>query len=160
MLRWGRLSDLIDNVKGLSYDSALFFVFSNDEIQEFAIELNTGAPNNSQYGQLFLHGVDANGTPLTSIGGGYAPITKDLKRFDGLPIDHVTLYQDGDFYRSWRFIQTKDGFFLRADTLKEGVDLTDRWGDDIIGLNNDSIQAIIEAILPEVINYTLREILQ
>ncbi len=150
----------MNNAKGLDFNSALFFVFSLDHVQLFAIELNTGSPNNGEYGQLFLHGVDAEGTPLTSIGGDYAPITKDLKRFDGLPFDHVTLYQEGDFYRSWEFIQKGDSFTLRADTIKEGVDLTDRWGSEIIGLTNESISALAQEIIPEIIDYVLRTLLR
>lgn len=156
---WGRLTDLIKNGKGLRYESALFFVFSQEHIQLFAIELNTGSPNNNEYGQLFLHGVDNQGVDLSRIGGDYAPITKDLKRFEGLPFDRVTLYQDGDFYRSWEFIQKNDSFVLRADTLKEGEDLRKRWGSDIIGLTNESIQDLANEALPEIINYILRELL-
>ncbi len=159
MITWGRLTDLIKNGKGLAYESTLFFVFSQEHIQLFAIELNTGSPNNNEYGQLFLHGVDSKGVALSRIGGDYAPVTKDLKRFDGLPFDHVTLYQDGDFYRSWEFIQKNDSFVLRADTIKEGEDLQERWGSDIIGLTNESIQELANEALPEVINYILSTLL-
>ena len=139
MITWGRLSDLIENGKGLDFNPTLFFVFSLDHIQLFAIELNTGSPNNDEYGQLFLHGQDAKGVRLDKIGGEYADLTKDRKLFEGLPIDRVTLYQDGDLYRSWDFIQKDDSFVLRADTIKDGEDLRDRWGSDIIGLSNESI---------------------
>lgn len=159
MITWGRLTDLIKNGKGLTYESTLFFVFSQEHIQLFAIELNTGSPNNNEYGQLFLHGVDSKGVELSRIGGEYAPVTKDLKRFDGLPFDHVTLYQDGDFYRSWEFIQKNDSFVLRANTIKEGEDLQERWGSDIIGLTNESIQELANEVLPEVIDYILSTLL-
>lgn len=159
MITWGRLTDLIENGKGLSYQEALFFVFSQEHIQLFAIELNTGSPNNNEYGQLFLEGVDSKGVPLTRIGGEYAPITKDLKRFEGLPFDRVTLYQDGDFYRSWQFIQKQDSFVLRADTLKDGEDLQERWGSDIIGLTNESITELAKEVLPEIIDYVLSKLL-
>lgn len=160
MITWGRLTDLIKNGKGLMQESALFFVFSQDHIQQFAIDLNTGSPNNNEYGQLFLNGVDSKGVLLTKTGGEYAPMTKDLKRFDGLPFDHVTLYQDGDFYRTWEFIQKGDSFTLRADTIKEGSDLRERWGDDIVGLTNESIQKLAKEVLPEIIEYVLRQILR
>lgn len=160
MLKWGRLTDLLENGKGLTESEALFFVFSMNHIQLFAIELNTGGPNNSEYGQLFLHGIDAEGVNLESIGGNYAPITKDIKLSEGLPIDRVTLYQDGDFYRSFTFVQTREGFVLKADTIKEGEDLRERWGDNIIGLTNESIQELNKEVLPELISYVLREILR
>lgn len=159
MITWGRLTDLVKNGKGLTYESTLFFVFSQEHIQLFAIELNTGSPNNDEYGQLFLEGVDSKGVPLLNIGGEYAPITKDLKRFEGLPFDRVTLYQDGDFYKSWEFIQKADSFVLRANTLKDGEDLQERWGSDIIGLTNESIQELAKEVLPEIIDYILSKLL-
>jgi hypothetical protein len=158
-ITWGKLSDLVNNGKALSLDSALFFVFSQDDIQLYAIELNTGSPNNSEYGQLFLNGVDANDVSLESIGGEYAPFTKDIKTFLGLPIDRVTLYQTGEFYRSWEFVNKKDGFILRADPMKEGEDLTDRWGEAIIGLTDESISKLNIEILPRVIDYILSALL-
>ncbi len=159
MATWGRLTDLIKNGKGLTYSETLFFIFSQDHIQLFAIELNTGSPNNNEYGQLFLHGIDVNGTPLNQIGGDYAPITKDIKQAEGLPIDRVTLYQEGDFYRSWDFIQQSDGFILRANSIKDGVDLRERWGNEIIGLTDESITRLNLEIIPEIINYILRALL-
>ncbi len=166
MLKWGRLTDLVNNSKRLDFNSAFFFVFSQDHIQLFAIELNTGSPNNDEYGQLFLHGVDAEGTPLTSIGGDYAPITKDIKLSEGLPIDRVTLYQDGDFYRSWNFQVNETGFTLSADTIKKDPstgqvdDLQDRWGSNLVGLTNESIKRLSEELVPEVIRYILSTLLQ
>lgn len=160
MISWGRLTDLIENAKGLSYESTLFFVFSLDHIQLFAIELNTGGPNISGYGQLFIEGVDSQGVELESIGGDYAPVTKDLKRFEGLPFDRITLYQDGDFYRSFEFIQKGDSFELEADTMKDGEDLQDRWGKDIIGLTDESINKLAEEVLPEIIEYITSKLLQ
>jgi hypothetical protein len=159
-LEWGRLGDLVKNVKRLSISDGLLFVFSMEHVQLFAIELNTGSPNNSEYGQLFLHGIDAEGVNLERIGGGYAPITEEIKQFQGIPFDRVTLYDTGKFYRSFEFIQQGDGFILRADTSKEGEDLTERWGDNIIGLNDESIAKLNQEVLPEIIEYILREVLQ
>lgn len=160
MLTWGRLSDFLNNGERLDFNSTFFFVFSQDYIQLFAIELNTGSPNIDDYGQLFLHGIDATGRALTEIGGEYAPLTKDIKLAEGLPIDRVTLYQDGDFYRSWRFIQSEDSFTLRADTIKEGEDLQERWGRNLVGLTDESISRLVHEIIPEVVSYILRSLLQ
>jgi len=159
MISWGKLSDLVNSGKGLDINSTLFFVFSMEDVQLFAIELNTGSPNISEYGQLFLHGIDAEGVALDQIGGDYSPVTKDIKSFEGLPIDRITLYQEGDFYGSWEFIQKEDSFVLRADSIKDGEDLRDRWGPDIIGLTNESIQRLSTEIIPEVIDHIKRSLL-
>ena len=159
MISWGRLTDLVKKGKGLDITSTLFFVFSQDDIQLFAIELNTGSPNISEHGQLFLHGIDSEGVSLDSIGGGYAPVTVAIKKFTGLPFDHITLYQEGDFYKSWEFIQKEDSFVLRADTAFEGQDLRERWGPDIIGLTDESIQELATEVVPEIIDHILRSLL-
>ena len=158
-ITWGKLTDLIENGKALTINGALFFVFSQQENQLFALELNTGAPNNDEFGQLFLHGVDAKGVRLDQIGGEYAPFTKDIKVFEGLPIDRITLYQEGEFYRSFDFIQKQDSFIIRANTIKEGEDLRDRWGANILGLNNESLNILANEVLPQIIQYILRELL-
>jgi hypothetical protein len=160
LLSWGRLTDLIERGKGLDLGKALFFIFSLEENQLFAIELNTGGPNISEYGQLFLNGVDAEGVSLQSLGGEYAPRTKDIKAFEGLPFDRVTLYQDGDFYRSFEFIPKDDSFILKADTDKDGEDLRARWGEDIIGLNDESISKLNAEILPQIIQLIISKLLQ
>lgn len=160
MLSFGRLSDLIRNGKELSERAILFFVFSQEDVQLFAIELNTGGPNNSEYGQLFLHGVDSKGVDLSTIGGGYAPVTIALKRFEGLPFNRVTLYQDGDFYRSFDFKQLPDGFVIEANTIKDGEDLRDRWGNNILGLNEQSLRYLRGYIVPDVIKKITLELLK
>lgn len=158
-MTWGRLTDLVKNGKGLDENAALFFVFSQNDIQLFAIELNTGGPNDSKYGQLFLQGIDSEGIPLSDTGGDYSPITVQMKRFDGLPFDRITLYQEGDFYKSWDFAQEKDGFILTANTIKDGTDLQDRWGSNIVGLTDESISELAREAIPLIIEYIIGELL-
>jgi len=76
-----------------------------------------------------------------------------------MPIDSVTLYQEGDFHGSWEFIKKADEFILKADTIKEGQDLQDRWGSDIIGLTNESIQRLAREVVPGVIDHIIRTLL-
>jgi len=102
---------------------------------------------------------------LIAIGGEYAPFTKDIKVHEGLPIDRVTLYQSGEFYQTFKFKQLKTGFKLSANTIKidpnngEVTDLIDRWGDNIIGLTNESLSKLgIEAI-PYIIEAILKQLL-
>ena len=160
MKTWGRLTDLINNGKALTLQDTLFFVFSLNEIQQFAIRLNTGSRTDTEYGQLFLHGIDSTGKELSAIGGGYSDFTVEVKKETGLPFDRITLYQTGDFYKSWDFVQKKDGFVLSANTIKDGQDLLDDWGKNIIGLTDESIKKLGIKMLPEVINYIVQQLLQ
>lgn len=165
MISWGALSDFLEKGKRLDFNSTFFLVFGNEYLQLFAIELNTGGPNIKDLGQLFLHGIDSTGKSLIAIGGEYAPFTKDIKVHEGLPIDRVTLYQSGEFYQTFKFKQLKTGFKLSANTIKidpnngEVTDLIDRWGDNIIGLTNESLSKLgIEAI-PYIIEAILKQLL-
>jgi hypothetical protein len=153
-MAWGRLTDFVKRGMGLDFNSALFFVFSQNEIQTRVIELNTD-------GQLFDRGIDAEGVALADIGGEYAERTVQIKREDSLPFDRVTLFQEGEFYDSFSVKPEKDGILIEADTLKEGdEDLRDRWGDKILGLTDDSIEILNEEIVEIIVRYIYRELLQ
>ena len=105
-------------------------------MQQFVVFLNTEK-------QLF-EGVDANEASLKSIGGDYAPITKFLKAQKGQPFDRITLKDTGDFYDSFSVEALQDAIIIEADSIKEGYDLRDRWGQDILGLSEPSIGILIE----------------
>ncbi len=153
MITFGRLTDIIKNGRTLNQNKVLFFVMSKDENKEFVIELNTEE-------QLFHKGIDSEGVRLEDIGGEYSEYTVFLKQSDNLPADRITLYQTGDFYDTFNVVVEKDGFIIEANTIKGGDDLQDRWGDDILGLTDDSIQELIEFIIPQVIERVLYEILR
>ena len=166
MITFGRLSDLVNNRKALDFNKALFFVFEHEHIQLFTMELNTGDPQITTHGQLFLEGIDSKGVALEKIGGTYSPFTIEAKKADRLPFDRVTLYQEGDFYGSWEFTQKNDSFILSADTMKKDLetgevsDLQARWGADLIGLTDESISKLAEEIAPLVVEYILRTLLR
>lgn len=111
-------------------------VFDVPNAKQMIIEMNTQE-------QLFQKGVDSKGVPLMDIGGDYAFITKDLKDRAGQPIDRITLKDTGDFYRSWTVRILADTIFIEADTIKDGGDLRSRWGNDILGLTEESKQKLI-----------------
>lgn len=154
MLTWGSLTTMIDNAKrGLDFNEALFFAFSQKGVQEFVIELNTD-------GQLWV-GIDSTGKELSSIGGDYSPITIQDKKFKSLPFDRVTLFDEGDFYRSFKVKPDRQGITIEADTVsKYDEDLRNRWGKDIIGLTDESISELSQEIAPEIIRYILNTLLR
>lgn len=161
MISFGALNDLVENGRALSINEALFFVFSDDQIQDFVLELNTGGGIFARgiNGQLFS-GVDSTGKELDDIGGSYSPSTKAQKAFKGLPTDRVTLFDEGDFYKSFRIDVAKDSVSISANTIKEGVDLQNRWGDELIGLTDESRNKLIDELIPEIIQYIIRELLR
>jgi hypothetical protein len=111
-------------------------VFDVPNVKQMIIEMNT-------QNQLFQKGVDANGVPLMDIGGDYSFVTKDIKDFLGQPIDRITLKDTGDFYKSWTVRVMGSVIFIEANTIKDGDDLRSRWGNDILGLTEESKQKLI-----------------
>lgn len=111
-------------------------VFDVPNVKQMIIEMNTQE-------QLFQKGVDSKGIPLMDIGGEYSFVTKDIKDFLGQPIDRITLKDTGDFYKSWTVRILADTIFIEADTIKDGDDLRQRWGNDILGLTEESKQKLI-----------------
>lgn len=111
-------------------------VFDVPNVKQMIIEMNTQE-------QLFQKGVDSKGIPLMDIGGSYSFVTKDIKDFLGQPIDRITLKDTGDFYKSWNVKILADTIFIEADTIKDGDDLRQRWGNDILGLTEESKQKLI-----------------
>lgn len=162
MVSFGALSDLIENGRALTINRALFFVFSDDQIQDFILELNTGGGIflRGIEGQLFSKGVDSQNKKLIDIGGDYSTSTKIEKRFKGLPTDHITLFDEGDFYRTFKIDVAKDSVTIEANTIKEGQDLQNRWGDELVGLTDESREALINEIIPEIIEFIKRELLR
>ena len=152
-LSWGALSEL--KKKGFSFNETLFFAFSLNDVQSFVITLNTGSPFSSE-GQLFQHGIDSEGVSL----GDYAPFTIEEKKKKGLPFDRITLYDEGDFYASFEVKQTKDGFYIVAESIVDsGEDLTEQFGNEILGLTDESIEKLGEKVIPYITEHLIRKIL-
>lgn len=139
-----RLLKVIDNVKRLDTGMAFLAVFQEPEIKQLIIELNTE-------GQLRM-GILADGTELPH----YSITSQDLFDKDDIPIQ---LFDTGDFYNSFKVpAVTTEVFSIFADTIKPDTDLL-RFG-KVIGLTEESIAVLKERVLPFLIRYVKRKILQ
>lgn len=143
-------------------------LFLDPQFTNLIIQLNTE-------NQLFEKGVRSDGYPLWQIdqspspsrefsqGGVYAKSTEDGipgkfvgKKEKGLPIDRITLYDKGAFYKSFKCYwedSGNGGIRISAQTIKDGFDLMDRFGEEILGLTEDSL-----SILREVARTKLKQI--
>ena len=151
MATFGRLTDLVKN--GLELDnSGLFFrVFDQNHTKIFIVYLNTEF-------QLF-DGVNAKGVPLDDIGGSYAESTIKRKARKGQPTDRVTLKDKGDFYKTFSVDVFDDELYIEASTLKGSFNLTERWGDDLIGLTDPAKLELVQFVLPDVRKFVLNWLL-
>ena len=114
-------------------------VFADREIQDFIIESITDD-------QLFTKGEDGDGISL----GEYTPFSKELKRLKGLPTDRITLFDEGDFYKSFSIILHNGFIEVFADSEKEDTDLVQEFGLSILKLNEENTNELIQLMLPKI----------
>ena len=146
---FGALYSVINRTLELDINQILGSIFNNEsDLNELIIDLNT-------QGQLFDKGIDSEGALLSDIGGNYSDITIAMKRTEGLPFNRVTLYDSGAFYDSFYVKYDGNGFIIDANTIKEGIDLQDRWGTNIIGLTDESRGKLMFFLIPLIVEYAL-----
>lgn len=99
--------------------------------------------------QLVEQGVDSKGRILRSeyARGGevYAPSTiRYKKKKSGVAAitDRVTLFDTGKSYRSFKVVTNGERIFVYANYIKAGVNILEMWGEDVLGLTNESIEKI------------------
>lgn len=141
------LREFVEGFQRLSIDQIAYKVAKRQSFQKEVIRINTQL-------QLFRKGEDSKGTKLSSIGGGYSPVTIEIKRSKGQPIDRVTLKDTGDFYQSFQVVPYMGGFRIEADVIKDDTNLEKEWGEDIIGIQEGNkillVDKYVEAIIKEV----------
>lgn len=151
MLEFGSLNKMLKRATQLNIDNVLINVYSNNEIKEFVINLN-------RIDQLFEKGEDVQG----KIVGTYSAATEAINpsKKEGQPYN----FDDtGKYLASFSVIVGSDASLkIVNNDVKEGFDgafeLSEIYG-EILGWQEESIQKIIERVLPEIRAYVLREIL-
>jgi len=130
-------------LKSVDADGIFQTIFSSKKIQDEVIRL-------IQQDQLF-QGIDGGGRELSDVGGFYSRSYASFKSSVGLPSNRVTLFLTGDFYRTFNVIAAKGYFDVEANTIKDGVDLQIRWGEDLLKLTDESHNKISKLIFIEAI---------
>lgn len=113
---------------------AFKIVFNTQEIKDEIIYLNT-------IEQLYEKGIDSEGLELFPF---YSESTILYKKENGQRFDHVTLNDTGAFYDSFEVIVSKDYFLINADPMKDDDNLLDIYGEDVLGLTEESKRKIVE----------------
>ena len=136
------LHKLLDKAINLNEDIAWIFSVDNG-VQKKIIEFNT-------IDQLFNEGIDALGNSL----GDYSQVSVEVF---GKRAGHIQLNDTSEFYDSFVVLVLKDKLIIRANTIKQGLngttDLTDRFGDEIIGLTKDNIDKVSILVMENIIKY-------
>ncbi len=117
----------------------MVFLFNNLEFKKLIIDLNTKS-------QLYQQGIDSNGISLKeySKNFGYSNNTKAIKEEKGQPTDRITLKDTGEFYESFYVKLFGTDLMIFANPLKDDTNLYDEWGNDIVGLTEESIDTLVD----------------
>lgn len=107
-----------------------------------------------------LDGKNSLNVKLSDIGGQYSAVTLSLN--PDKVADRVNLFDTGEFYKSIDVKLDAELFTITADPIKQderGVtNLYNRWGIDIIGLNDENLQKLIEEIKDKLIIEILAQV--
>ena len=186
-MNFGRLTDLINNVKKLNQQKIFVEVISSQGVQAFIISLNT-------VDQIFIDGVQSDGSDITSTNnteGVYSDTTINSPYFKGKrnPFtiqrfadidengfvqtenvskrvsvgDPYVLFETGSYLKSYRVVVDSGGFEITSrDDIHSGTGLSSmigEYGNELLGLTNESKNKLAQEILPMVIRETKRILL-
>ena len=118
-------------------------ILNKKSVQKFITDLNTKV-------QLVDYGEDSRGVQLSAIGGIYATSTIRLSKTKKKNRSHINLKDTGAFHKSFDVqVKSNANFSITANTVKNGVDLEDRWGEDIVGLKDENVELVIDRLRDE-----------
>ena len=80
--------------------------------------------------------------------------TKNKKRNS-----RISLFDTGDFYKTFDVKVQSDGFSITANDRKDDKNLTDIYGKEILGLEDESLEKLSRKILPIFIAETRKFLL-
>lgn len=111
--------------------------------------------------QLFEKGEDGLGRSL----GEYSNFTKNFKTTiagqlgRSTRIDHITLKDTGDFYKSVKVKLTRQGINIDSQPQKEDTNLIDEFGQAILFVNDENLNDFIRPILLDDLTAEIRKAL-
>jgi hypothetical protein len=136
------IDTLISFLKSIDIYEELQFWFETTEIESLVKELQQGQLNEGNRGDN------------TKITPEYTPYTKVLKRAKGQPSDRVTLKDRGDFWESITTSPTDRFVEIYATDYKTN-DLLAKYGEEILGLNENNISILQEKFKDYIISKIL-----
>lgn len=123
---------MLQRASKLTVNDLMEDLIRDNRFRSFIISANTNE-------QLYEEGIDSLGKSL----GPYAKYTEELKRAAGVEYRHVTLKDEGDFYKSFRvFLDSNHDVEISADTIKDSTDLIEKYGKNILGLTEENLDRL------------------
>ena len=159
-MKFGRLSDLVNNRMKLTTMSVMRFSFTDRGVQELVLDLNRDF-------QLFSEGVDADGNVV----GFYTNFTEQMHKGQTFQVGGASAREKmaGEKYFFYNTGSLFDSFFIRVanDGIIIGATDIEKLADnkyitnvaDLLGLTTESKEAVIIEILPNLRAFILKQLL-
>lgn len=136
----------------VNIDAIVTETLKNKGIQQQIIDLNQS--------QMYDEGIDSKGERMKTISGDpYTVNTIQIKQDKGQITSHVTLYDEGYFYRSMKVKELQNGIEIEADFTKGGDDIRDNFepGFDPLGVTKESLLKLKEWLFLDLFGQLLRK---
>lgn len=146
------IGDMLNRVRNLD-PVRVFIKVSDTEVERQVAELNR---------DQLRKGINSKGQNLSDIGGAYSDFTLDLHPEKSKYV--ITLYDTGQYYDSITATTDSNGNWdIQSDPMKEDLgrvtNLFERWGREIEGLTDESIEKIVTGLLiQKYVDYLAKEI--
>ena len=153
-MKFGRLSDLVNNGKTLRNNRVLSYSFKTKAIQDFIIQLNTDE-------QLFNEGVDRTGE-IVGYYGRYTEAINRGKTFGGkakIAGEPYFFLDTGDLFNSFSVVVGTDSITIIATDVEKLADVMEN-PDLLVGLTDESKRELIKEALPIIRDYIIKHLLK
>jgi hypothetical protein len=159
-----KIRTLIDKIKALNEEEIVTDALKTTQKEKFILDLN-------RKDQLFIGKVDADGKNF----GVYSGFTEQINKGETFTFEGYTntkkagspyfLFDTGGFFNSFRVKFVPTGFIIQANDEKidektgEVVSLTEKYGEKIIGLSDESKGKLAGEIMGDVQRKTKEKII-
>lgn len=137
----------IEKFKALQNDLPLIVADVFTENQNVFEDLQTGQLD---------RGIDSEGNEIEPE---YSPVTVQIKKLKGQPSDRVTLKDTGDFHNAMFLAGGGSGQFQIGNRDKKLNKLERKYGKEVLGLTDESKQAVIDDLVRPELPIKLRQYL-
>lgn len=142
---------------GIDQDEIAVECYWNEEFQRIVVNLNRiGQLTEGENADGEIIGTYSANTDMMSDGMTFSFEGLTFEKIEGEPYNFV---DSGDFFRSFRLRIYNDGFTIEADDQKQDGKLTDKFGKNILGLNDENINEMVEKLIPLYIEETRKYII-
>jgi len=154
MMKFGRLSDLVNKAKTLRKGRVLAYSFKTKDIKDYIIKLNT-------YDQLFNEGVDRTGEIVGYYGRSTEKIYKG-QTFEGkqkIAEEPYFFLNTENLFNSFSVVVNEASITIIATDVAKLADVMEN-PDLLVGLTDESKQELIKEALPIIRDYIIKHLLK